>query len=106
MELKRKPFQGVINIVRFNWHFYFIAGLVLILLLFLEQYLPEQVQPFVFWLVFLAALAIVVSLLVSFYVYDLSGLYQLKWLPNAENKKFLNINAGFDETSAIIKNKS
>src|SRR5690606_9614437 len=41
----------------------------------------------------------------SFYIYDLSDLYQLKWIENAGNKKILNINAGFDETSEIIINK-
>ncbi len=105
MKLKRKPFEGVFNIVRFNWHFYFIAGIVLISLIFFKHNLPEQIQPFVLWLSLLATLTIFVSLIISYYVYDISDLYQLNWLPNSDNKTILNINAGFDETSEIIKNK-
>ena len=48
-------------------------------------------------------------LIVSAYVYDFSGFYKFDWLKkmnieDAENKFNLNINAGFDETSFIIKN--
>ncbi|MFN8713524.1 MAG: class I SAM-dependent methyltransferase [Bacteroidota bacterium] len=105
MELKRKPFQGVLNIVRFNWHFYLIAGLVITSSFFLTHYLPEQTKPFAFTFTILAFLAIIISLLTSYYIYDYSPLYQINWLSNLNNKKILNINAGFDETSGIIKNK-
>jgi ubiquinone/menaquinone biosynthesis C-methylase UbiE len=105
MELKRKPFQGVFNIIRFNWHFYLVAGLLLVSLFLFKPYLPEQVQPFLFWFALLATLTIAVSLLVSFCIYDLSDLYELNWLSNADNKTVLNVNAGFDETSELIKSK-
>ncbi len=52
--------------------------------------------------------AILISLLVSCYVYDFSDLYSLNWLPvTAENKnlKLVNINAGFDETSALLSDR-
>ena len=47
-------------------------------------------------------------LIISAYVYDFSGYYDFKWLKNynfsdSEEKQILNINAGFDETSFIIK---
>lgn len=102
MALKRKPLQGVLNIIRFNWHFYFVAVVVLTALLFYQYHLPVQIQPFAFWLALLASLTIIASLLVSFYIYDL---YELKWIPDFKDKYILNINAGFDETSQIIKNK-
>lgn len=105
MELRRKPLQGVFNIIRFNWHFYLVAGLILISLIIFKHYLPAQIQPFAFWIALLATLTISASLLVSFYVYDLSSLYQLKWLPNFDSKRILSINAGFDETSRIIISK-
>lgn len=105
MELNRKPFQGVFNIIRFNWHFYLIVGIVLAFLLYSHQYLAESIQLFTFWFSLLAILTISVSLIVSYYVYDLSDLYQLYWLPALDNKTVLNINAGFDETSKIIKSK-
>jgi ubiquinone/menaquinone biosynthesis C-methylase UbiE len=53
----------------------------------------------------LAILTLAVSLIISFYIYDLSNLYQLNWLSNGDNKTVLTINAGFDETSGIIRDK-
>lgn len=49
-----------------------------------------------------------ISLLASFYVYDLSGLYDFKWIATLnipKNPKIVNINAGFDETSELLKRK-
>jgi SAM-dependent methyltransferase len=48
--------------------------------------------------------------MVSAYVYDFSGYYKFQWLENVvnDNKKIrsiVSINAGFDETSFIIKDK-
>jgi len=48
-------------------------------------------------------------LIVSAYVYDFSGYYNFNWLNrfyfnDSNSKEILNINAGFDETSFIIKN--
>lgn len=105
MEIKRKPFQGLINIISFNRHFYISAGAGIIALLALIPSLPEMIQPVLFWLLLLVCITIIVSLLVSFFVYDLSDFYQLKWLPNSNNKRILNINAGFDESSEIIMQK-
>jgi SAM-dependent methyltransferase len=105
MELKRKPFQGVFNIVRFNWHFYLLAALLLVSLILFRQYLPEAFQFLAFWFALPAILAIGVSLIASCYIYDLSDLYHFKWLSNLDNKKVLNIHAGFDETSDSIKRK-
>ncbi|MDI9363690.1 MAG: class I SAM-dependent methyltransferase [Flavobacterium sp.] len=105
MDLKRKPLQGVANIIRFNWHFYLVAVLVFVGFIYAQQLLPKALQLYVFWLLVLAIVNVVMSLLVSFYVYDISNLYQLNWLPNASNKKVLNIHAGFDETSMLIKCK-
>jgi len=46
------------------------------------------------------------SIFVSYYVYDKSKLYQLLWLPILDNHNVINIHAGFDEISALIKHKS
>jgi ubiquinone/menaquinone biosynthesis C-methylase UbiE len=105
MELNRRPFQGVLNILYFNWHFYVVAGVVIVAALFVRHFLPETIRPLAFWGALLAFLTLAVSLLVSFYIYDLSDLYQLRWLPSVDNKRILNINAGFDETSALIRQK-
>lgn len=103
MEPTRKPGQGVLNIVRFNWHFYVIAGTVLAFTAGVIQYLPAPLQPWALGGLLLAGLTMIVSLVVSWYVYDRSDLYQLRWLAGFQHRTILNINAGFDETSAIIK---
>lgn len=105
MELVRSPFQGVLNIIRFNWHFYLLAILFAVVLLLASHYLPRHLQPYLWGFVGLFMFTTVISLIASFYIYDVSALYQLKWLPKSSNKNILNINAGFDETSKIIVNK-
>jgi SAM-dependent methyltransferase len=108
MEPIRKPFQGVTNIIRFNWHFYFLSGLLILLLFIISISLSWQ---YAFYLYFLSALilaTIAISLLVSFYVYDLSHLYSFSWLDElklAAGSKCINIHAGFDETSALLNTK-
>jgi len=103
--IKRTALQGVINIVRFNWQFYVIAVVAIAGLQFAKQYLPVSLQVFADIFLLLSALAILVSLAVSLYIYDLSNLYTLDWLENSSPKQIVNINAGFDETSALLKQK-
>lgn len=93
--MERVKFQGIRQIVRFNWHLYAGAvGAVLILLLFHW-----------WWAAWLVVAPTLVSLLVSLYVYDLSGLYGLEWLPGVERGCIVNIHAGFDETSGLLARK-
>lgn len=102
----RKPFQGLYNIIRFNWHFYVFAFVLIILLSFAVNFVEKPLQTFLQIICILAAVSTIVSLLVSWYVYDLSGLYHFNWL-GAQNTEstIVNINAGFDETSTLLKAK-
>jgi ubiquinone/menaquinone biosynthesis C-methylase UbiE len=106
MERMRKPFQGVWNIIRFNWHFYVLSFVVILVVVLLANFIGT---PFRYYLISAALLIVgttLISLLVSFYVYDLSDLYQLNWLKQLKieaNSKIVNINAGFDETSVLLK---
>lgn len=107
MELKRKKFQGVLNILSFNRHFY-VWGLIILAILTLSHELIEWSDLF-YWLLVSAFLyALMMPLLVSAYVYDFSGYYDFRWIKNcnidSSVKNIVNINAGFDETSFIIKN--
>jgi SAM-dependent methyltransferase len=108
METMRKPFQGISNIIRFNWHFYMLSiGLILFILL-LNNYLEKHYQIYGIIVCFLIVFTTIISLLISYFVYDLSDLYTLNWLDKidvSEAQKIVNINAGFDETSALIKAK-
>lgn len=107
METKRKKFQGVLNILSFNRHFY-IIGLGILGVIMISNQLFEWPE-LLFWIIIAAFLyGLIMPLLVSAYVYDFSGYYEFEWLKNCsidhENTKhIININAGFDETSFIIK---
>lgn len=106
MEKMRKPFQGVLNIIRFNWHFYLMAIIFLILSQLLAVYLNFSFNVVLKIICFALVLVITLSLLVSYYVYDLSGLYNFDSIKECDdNITIVNINAGFDETSEILKKK-
>lgn len=108
MERTRKPFQGVTNIVKFNWHFYLLAGVLVLLILAFNNYSNHQYLFYVNILCLLLTVPVMLSLLVSFYVYDLSNLYSFDWLDNLNIDplgKILNVNAGFDETSLLLSQK-
>lgn len=101
----RKPFQGIGNILRFNWHFYLLALAALALLHLLKAISIAAFHPFIGIAGLLLVAGILTSLAASFYVYDVSGLYRLHWLkltlpPGAT---IVNVHAGFDETSALLQ---
>jgi ubiquinone/menaquinone biosynthesis C-methylase UbiE len=102
----RKAYQGVYNVVRFNWHFYVIAFvfvcLLSVILLISSSDLKFLIELMLYGLVY----TIVASLLITYYVYDISSLYTLQWLSTAPKPHhILNINAGFDETSSLLEDK-
>jgi SAM-dependent methyltransferase len=107
MEIKRRSFQGVLNILSFNRHFY-VFGLIALAIIIIS-YLTFSWPPILFLIIFFAFLyGLIMPLIVSAYVYDFSGYYNFDWLKDYEftdsaDKQILNINAGFDETSFIIK---
>ena len=103
----RGPFQGVINVVRFNWHFYILAGVLVLLFVAAGNYsnLPSL---YVYAACLIVIMPALVSLFVTYYVYDRSNLYKFDWLDDLDISKtgrFLNINAGFDETSILLSSK-
>ncbi|SHF91385.1 methyltransferase domain-containing protein [Flavisolibacter ginsengisoli] len=103
----RKPFQGVINIIRFNWHFYAFAASIVLFVFLIEHYfisLGVTGDIFVLTIVW----STIISLAGSCYIYDFSDLYKLSWLNHlvtGKNEKIININAGFDETSILLNSK-
>ena len=108
MEIKRRNFQGVLNILSFNRHFYVIGILVWVLIMAGLTFL--QLPALWTWLITGAFVyGLIMPLIVSAYVYDFSGYYDFKWLKtqgliDSKPKQLININAGFDETSFILKN--
>ena len=107
MEIKRRNFQGVLNILSFNRHFY-VFGLTTLALIIGSKFVFNW-HDYLYWSVILAfSYGLIMPLIVSAYVYDFSGFYDFDWLKkmnieDSEDKLNLNINAGFDETSYIIK---
>ncbi|RSC95959.1 class I SAM-dependent methyltransferase [Tenacibaculum singaporense] len=107
MEIRRRKFQGVLNILSFNRHFYYI-GLIALLVVVLGHYLFSYNDYLKWFLVVVIIYGLLAPLLVSAYVYDFSKYYDFKWVDNITlkgNNNLVNINAGFDETSFILKNK-
>lgn len=108
MEIKRRRFQGVLNILSFNRHFY-VIGLGGVALVIISHVLIGWSEP-VYWVIVTAFLyGLIMPLIISAYVYDFSGYYDFRWLQScsihdSNENQILNINAGFDETSFIIKN--
>ncbi|MDB5257961.1 MAG: hypothetical protein JWM14_2656 [Chitinophagaceae bacterium] len=108
MEQVRKPFQGMWNIVRFNWPFYVWALCFFLFMVGTVSIIPESYRIYGYWICMSIALVFLISLLVSWYVYDLSNLYDLDWadeLPIKKGDRLVNIHAGFDECSVLLKAK-
>lgn len=104
----RKPFQGTWNIIRFNWHLYLLSMALLLFLFLLTGLLNPAIDLYIQSLFWFITSSTILSLLVSFYVYDVSALYKLGWLSGfdgKEKKVIVNIHAGFDETSALLKER-
>jgi ubiquinone/menaquinone biosynthesis C-methylase UbiE len=103
MERVRGRFQGVANVFRFNWHFYLLAAVGAMIFFALGQYFDSTVSYIVGILVLAQAAT---SLSITFYVYDLSKLYSLDWLDKISvtpSGSFINLNAGFDESSELLQ---
>ena len=109
MDIKRRKFQGVLNILSFNRHFYYFGLAALLIIIFLKVY--YSFSDILFWSLIAAFMyGLIMPLIVSAYVYDFSGYYSLNWLnqfnlEDNNNQQIINVNAGFDETSFIIENQ-
>lgn len=109
MEIERKKFQGVLNILSFNRHFY-VMGLI-VLTLITASWILLNWPDIIYWTVVAPFFyGLLMPLLVSAYIYDFSGYYDFDWIKrlnieDSKARKILNINAGFDETSFILKKK-
>lgn len=101
----RRPCQGVLQILQFNWRSYSSTAAVVAVALLAVPFLPRMlriglligVAPALFWMVS--------SLLVSHYVYDRFPLYDLSWITPTLSRmpsRWLNIHCGFDETSSLL----
>ena len=104
----RRPFQGVWQIVRYNWPFY-VAGFAACVFgaTVLQLFAWPKVLSILGWLgVAIGAWWLLASLLVSYWVYDVSPLYTWRWLPGLMTKtptNWANIHSGLDESSLALR---
>ena len=107
-EVIRRPFQGVLQIVRYNWPYYAfsIAGGVAVIVIANLLPLHSLIRTFAFLGAATDVFFVVSSLLVSWYVYDLSLLYRWDWVPGlleTRPQTWVNLHAGLDESSEAIR---
>lgn len=105
MALNRSPFQGAIQIIQFNRHFYLSALVFIVLIIPLSHFLPQPFQLIGIIGGIMGGILVGLSILVSYYIYDYSNLYQLPWAGDFNHLMVLNVTAGFDETTVILKHK-
>ena len=76
---KRRKFQGVLNILSFNRHFY-VFGLLAMAALFASRLIIDWPNS-IFWIIIAAFIyGLIMPLIVSAYVYDFSGFYNFEWV--------------------------
>lgn len=106
--MKRRPFQGVAAIVRFNWPYYLTSCLLITLGIVAGPRLSDGGAMVSWGVTVLAAWWTVASLFVSWWVYDMSDLHRYSWLQRAIRKPagvWINAHAGFDETTAALRER-
>ena len=79
MEIKRRKFQGVLNILSFNRHFY-VLGIITLALIITSFSLFNWPVLFLWLIIFAFLYGLIMPLIVSAYVYDFSGYYDFNWL--------------------------
>lgn len=103
----RGRYEGMWNVLRFNWPKYAWGVVVLFLLIIGAISLPDA------WIWFclaasLVAVMLVLPLFASHIIYDRSELYAMPWLQPLNVQppaNVLNLTAGFDESSHLIKDR-
>ena len=107
MKQPRTKFQGLLQVLQFNWRFYSTAAIGLASGVFALVHFP--LSPW-FRAVVVVGLAFaahwtVMSLAVSHWVYDRSGITEWQWIPETlvgPPSRWANIHAGFDESSPAL----
>lgn len=101
----RRPYQGVLQILEFNWRRYLVTVASIAAALLALPHMQTALRAAAFVFIVPAIFWIASSLLVSHYVYDCFPLYDLTWLSRMlarTPKRWVNIHCGFDETSSLL----
>ena len=105
---RRGQFDGVLQIVRYNWTLYIVAVFVsaLVVGLVLVIHPPAALAALLILGAVAAVFWLALSLAVSHYVYDRSDLYRWEWIRERvarSPRHVVNIHAGLDETSLALQ---
>jgi hypothetical protein len=104
--MKRTPYQGVINIIRFNPGMFIAASLIISVGIIALIFTAGWIQFLIATALTGAIFSLTISLLVSHWIYDRSEIYTLPSLNNStptDHANWLTINAGFDEITATLR---
>ena len=104
----RGQFDGVLQIVRYNWTLYIVAVLVSALVVVLVDVVhpPAALAGLLILGAVAAVFWLALSLAVSHYVYDRSDLYRWEWIRDRVApgpRHVVSIHAGLDETSPALQ---
>lgn len=101
---RRGRFEGMANVVRFNWTLYVVGACAVMAAVLMALWLP--IPLWMRWLAWTgaagAAYLLLASLVVSHWIYDRSRLYAFEWARHWAGdgaKCVVNLHSGFDETS-------
>jgi hypothetical protein len=108
--MARRRYQGVAQIVRFNWPFYAAATFVLILgaCLFCALAMPSLVRATLIATIGGAAFWLILSLVIAHYIYDRAGIYDGAWIGitiHEAPKRWATFHAGLEEFNEVIYNQ-
>jgi len=103
--MKRSSVQGVFTVIRFNWHFYLIAMVGVMVLITAACFISGWISAFCLLAAAGMMVTMIISLVATYLAYDSSPLYRLDWLKShlPDSGKGANIHAGFDETSGLLR---
>ena len=105
--MKREPFQGLMTVLRFNWHFFVLALVGILALPLLSWWLAPAYLTIAAAASAVGFLTIITSMAATLHAYDLSGLYVLRWLDPwmSGAGTGANIHSGFDESSELLRER-
>lgn len=108
LETNRGRFQGVAEILAFNWHWYALGGLGILVGTVALQWMPLEatLRTVALFALGIGVLWATGSLATSHWIYDLSPLRKWEWvkglLPQSP-QTWCNIHCGLDESSATLR---
>jgi SAM-dependent methyltransferase len=106
--IKHNRFQGLVQIVRFNWTFYAIAGAAssAAIVLATRPQLAPSIRDALLIGVGIAMYFVLASLIASFWIYDCSRLGKWRWIADElpdPPRRWLNLHCGLDESTPALR---